>query len=61
MARKAGAKVQLHVYDSKLPSVVTDVQGVHYRQLKAAILETLAPPSVSSQLSPFLLHMLLWY
>ena len=46
MASKAGVEVQLHVYESKQASVVTDVRGVHYRQLKSAILETLAPPTV---------------
>ena len=46
MASKAGVEVQLHLYESKQASVVTDVRGVHYRKLKAAILETLAPPSV---------------
>ena len=46
MASKAGVEVQLHLYESKQASVVTEMRGVHYRKLKAAILETLAPPSV---------------
>ena len=46
MASKAGVEVHLHLYESKQASVVTDVRGVHYRKLKAAILGTLAPPSV---------------
>ena len=52
MASKAGVEVQLHVYDSKQASVVTDVRGVQYRQLKSAILETLAPPSVEPAVQP---------